>query len=58
MFDHEDDMRLMLRDASSTGDSYFGNPYYLSYEQYGMELFNRADDDTDEIESVAILGYN
>lgn len=41
-----------------TENSYFGNPYQLRYEQYGLEYLDRKSESNDEIERVAILGYN
>ena len=60
---HLNTMQNLLRESEFTGDSYFGNPYNLAYEQYGMEHLDRNLSDKnateiDEIESVAILGYN
>ncbi len=39
-------------------NSYFGNPYQLRYEQYGLEYLDRNSSSADEIERVVILGYN
>ena len=41
-----------------TENSYFGNPYQLHYEQYGLENLDRNSSSTDGIERVVILGYN
>ena len=41
-----------------TEASYFGNPYQLHYEQYGLEYLDRNSSSADEIERVVILGYN
>ena len=54
----------LLMEVNLTGNSYFGNPYMLGYEQYGMEHVDRHNNnneigqDADEVESVVILGYN
>lgn len=39
-------------------NSYFGNPYQLHYEQYGLENLDRNSSSDDGIECVVILGYN
>jgi hypothetical protein len=41
-----------------TENSYFGNPYQLHYEQYGLENLDRNSSNADEIQRVVILGYN
>lgn len=45
-------------DSADSEHSYFGNPYQLDYEQYGLENLDRDIDDADDIERVVILGYN
>jgi|GEM_PF-1556609 len=39
-------------------NSFFGNPYQLRHEQYGLEYLDRNNSSADEIERVVILGYN
>ncbi len=41
-----------------TENSYFGDPYQLHHEQYGLEYLDRNMNAADEIERVVILGYN
>ena len=48
---------VMLMETEQVENSYFGNPYRLHYEQYGLEHLNR-NDNSDDIERVVILGYN
>jgi|GEM_PF-1931161 len=55
---HKDDTRDLLMDSDPAANSYFGNPYELGYEQYGLEHLNRSQQGSDDIESVVILGYN
>ena len=54
----KDDSRHLLMESDLTGNSYFGNPYELGYEQYGLEYMDRNQHEPDEIESAVILGYN
>lgn len=58
MLSHKDETLHRLMESDSTANSYFGNPYELGYEQYGLEHLDRNQQGSDEIESVAILGYN
>ena len=48
----------LLMESDLTGNSHFGNPYELGYEQYGLEHLDRNQQGPDDIESVVILGYN
>ena len=58
MLSHKDDARHLLMESDLTGNSHFGNPYELGYEQYGLEHLDRNQQGSDDIESVVILGYN
>ena len=58
MLSHKDDARRLLMETDLIGNSHFGNPYQLGYEQYGLEYLDRNQQESDDIESVAILGYN
>lgn len=63
MLDRKNRTDSRLMESSLTGNSYFGNPYMLAYEQYGLENLDRnrqalIEQDSDEVESVVILGYN
>ena len=51
--------RLFFEGVSvQAGDAYFGNPYQLPYEQYGLEFLDRDGHEFDAVEHVVILGYN
>lgn len=58
MLNHKDETRHLLMESDPTANSYFGNPYELGYEQYGLEHLDRTQQGSDDIESVVILGYN
>jgi len=47
-----------VKEPVKTENSYFGNPYQLHYEQYGLENLDRNSSSADEIQRVVILGYN
>ena len=49
---------VSVAEHDQTEKSYFGNPYQLGYEQYGLEFLDRNTGNTDSIERVVILGYN
>ena len=49
---------VLAIDPVEKENSYFGNPYQLPYEQYGLENLDRNSSSDDEIERVVILGYN
>ena len=55
---HKDESCNLLMKSDPTANSYFGNPYELGYEQYGLEHLDRHQQGSDDIESVVILGYN
>lgn len=44
--------------ASSTDNSYYGDPRFVEKEQHGLEHIDRDKDDEDGVEQVVILGYN
>ncbi len=54
----KDETRHLLSESDPSGNSYFGNPYALGHEQYGLENLDRNQQGSDDIESVVILGYN
>jgi hypothetical protein len=58
MLSHKNDTHRLLMESDLIGNSYFGNPYELGYEQYGLEHMDRNQQASDDIESVVILGYN
>ena len=58
MLFHEDETHSPLAKSDPAGNSYFGNPYSLEHEQFGLEHLDRHAPGPDEIESVVILGYN
>jgi len=58
MLSHKEDNRRLLMETDTAGNSHFGNPYELGYEQYGLEHLDRNQQGLDDIEFVVILGYN
>ena len=53
-----DETRDLFMEPDPSGNSYFGNPYQLGHEQFGLEHLDRNQQEADDIESVVILGYN
>ena len=58
MQSHKDETCHLLMESELTGNSCFGNPYELGYEQYGLEYRDRLQQESEDIESMVILGYN
>lgn len=55
---HKDETRYLSIESDPCGNSYFGNPYALGYENFVIEHPDRHRQEADDIESVVILGYN
>ena len=58
MLTHKDATRYLHQESDPSGNSYFGNPYALGYENFVLEYLDSHQQEADEIESVVILGYN
>ena len=58
MYTPENKTPVSAIETVKTENSYFGNPYQLHYEQYGLEKLDRNSSSADGIERVVILGYN
>ncbi len=44
--------------GKSPVNSYYGDPRFVTKEQYGLEHIERDKTDEDGVEQVVILGYN
>jgi len=58
MITNKDETHYLHIEPHPSGDSYFGNPYALGYENFLREQLDRPSQKAGDVESVVILGYN
>lgn len=58
MITNKDENHYPRVESDSSGNSYFGNPYALGYENFVLEHMDRHSQEAGDVESVVILGYN
>jgi len=58
MITNEDENHYLHIESDPSGNSYFGNPYALGYENFLLEHLDRHSQEAGDAESAVILGYN
>ena len=58
MITSKDENHDLRAESDSSGNSYFGNPYALGYENFVLEHMVQHRQGAGDVESVVILGYN
>ena len=58
MITNKDETHSLRTESDPGGNSYYGNPYALGYENFVLEHLDRHSQEAGDVESVVILGYN
>ena len=58
MITNKDENHDLCVESDSSGNSYYGNPYALGYENFVLEHMDRHSQKAGDVEAVVILGYN